>query len=69
MKKEKDILQNTSKIKYVTIDNKLYQVKAISFYHMSVILVPSNQLVDGVPQDEIFPLKVLGKDFKIRIEN
>ena len=69
MKKEKDILQNTSKIKYVTIDNKLYQVKAISFYHMSVTLIPSNQLVDGVPQDEIFPLEALGEDFKIKIEN
>lgn len=62
-------MSNTSKIKYVTINDKLYQVKAISFYHMSVILVPSNQLVDGVPQDEIFPLEVLGKDFKIKIEN
>lgn len=69
MKKEKDILQNTTKIKYVVIDDKLYEVKVISFYHMSVTLIPSNQLVDGVPQDEIFPLEVLGKDFKIKIEN
>ena len=53
----------------MVIDDKLYEVKAISFYHMSVILVPSNQFVDGVPQDEIFPLEVLGKDFKIKIEN
>ena len=36
---------------------------------MSVTLIPSNQLVDGVPQDEIFPLEALGEDFKIKIEN
>ena len=67
--KEKSILSNTTKIKYVTIDNKLYQVKAISFYHMTMTLAPCNTPIDDVPADEVFPVEECRRDFHLTIEN
>lgn len=62
-------MSNTTKIKYVTIDGKLYQVKEISFFHMTMILVPCDTPIDVVPKDEIFPLEECRRDFQITIEN
>ena len=62
-------MSNTTKIKYVTIDNKLYQVKAISFYHMEMTLVPCDTPIDDVPADEVFPVEECRRDFRIMIEN
>lgn len=62
-------MSNTSKIKYVTIDNKLYQVKVISFYHMMMTLVPCDQSIDDVSADEMFPLEECRREFRIMIEN
>ena len=62
-------MSNTSKIKYVTIDNKLYLVKAISFFHMTMSLVPCDTPIDVVPKDEVFPLEECRRDFHVTIEN
>ena len=62
-------MSNTTKIKYVTINNKLYQVKAISFYHMSMTLVPCDTPIDVVPKDEVFPVEECRRDFRMTIEN
>ena len=62
-------MSNTSKIKYVTINNKLYQVKAISFYRMTMVLVPCDTPIDDVPADEVFPLEECRRDFHVTIEN
>ena len=62
-------MSNTSKIKYVTIDNKLYQVKTISFYHMTMIVIPCDMSIDDVPADEVFPVEECRRDFRMTIEN
>lgn len=62
-------MSNTTKIKYVTIDNKLYQVKEISFYHMMMTLVPCDMSKDDVPADEVFPVEECRRDFHVTIEN
>lgn len=62
-------MSNTTKIKYVIISNKLYQVKTISFYHMTMALVPCDTPIDDVPADEVFPVKECRRDFRITIEN
>lgn len=62
-------MSNTSKIKYVTVNDKLYQVKVISFYHMTMILVPCDMPIDVVPKDEVFPVEECKRDFRITIEN
>lgn len=62
-------MSNTTKIKYVTINNKLYQVKAISFYHMTMTVIPCDMSIDDVPADEVFPVEECRRDFHITIEN
>lgn len=62
-------MNNITKIKFITIDNKLYQVKKISFYHMTMTLVPCDTPIDAVPADEVFPLEECRRDFQITIEN
>ena len=62
-------MTNTTKIKYVTINNKLYQIKAISFYRMTMAIVPCDTPIDVVPKDEIFPLEECRRDFHVTIEN
>lgn len=63
------LLKNTSKIKYVTIDGKLYQVKEISFFHMTMTLVPCDTPIDDIPADEVFPVEECRREFQITIEN
>lgn len=62
-------MSNTTKIKYVTINNKLYLVKEISFYHMTMIVIPCDMSIDDVSADEVFPVEECRRDFRITIEN
>lgn len=62
-------MTNTTKIKYVIIGNKLYQVKAISFFHMTMSLVPCDTPIDNVSADEVFPVEECRRDFHVTIEN
>ena len=62
-------MSNTTKIKYVTVSNKLYRVKSISFFHMTMTLVPCDRSIDDVPVDEVFPVEECRRDFRITIEN
>ena len=62
-------MNNTSKIKYVTIGNKLYQVEKISFYHMNMTVIPCDTPIDDVPADEVFPVEECRRDFHVTIEN
>lgn len=59
---------NITKIKYVTIEDKLYEVKRISFYHMSLTAVACDKSIEEVPVEEIFPLDELRADFRVKIE-
>ena len=62
-------MSNTTKIKYVIINNKLYQVKAISFYRMTMLLAPCDMSKDDVPADEVFLVEECRRDFHVMIEN
>lgn len=59
---------NITKIKYVIIGDKLYEVKRISFYHMSLTAAVCDKSIEDVPVEEIFPLDELRADFKVKIE-
>ena len=62
-------MSNTTKIKYVIIGNKLYLVKEISFYHMTMTVIPCDMSIDDAPADEVFPVEECRRDFQITIEN
>ena len=62
-------MSNTTKIKYVIIGNKLFRVKEISFFHMTMTVIPCDMSIDDVPVDEVFPVEECRRDFHVTIEN
>lgn len=62
-------MDNITKIKYVAIGDKIYVVDKLSFYHMSMMLMPCDMEKTEIPEDEVFPLDELKADFKIEIIN
>lgn len=61
-------MENISKIKYVSVGNKLYEVEKISFYDFSVEARETDLTVTDVSVDEIFDISEM-RDFKVRLVN
>lgn len=57
-----------TKIKYILVEDKLYEVERISFYHMTIQARACDKDVADVPEDEVFPWKSVA-EFKILLEN
>lgn len=47
-----------TKIKYILVEGKLYEVKKISFYHMIIQVRDCDKDIADVPEDEIFPWEI-----------
>ena len=43
---------NETKMKYISVGNKLYEIIKISFYYMSVEAVETDLTVNDVPENE-----------------
>lgn len=59
---------NNTKIKYLNVENKIYQVTDISFFHMRIEAVETNLTVTDVPEDELWDIEEF-KRYKIRLIN
>ena len=59
---------NGTRIKYIKVLDKLYQVIKISFFNMTVAASETELTISDVPQEEIFDLTEL-TDFKITLDN
>lgn len=59
---------NNTKIKYIKVLNKLYEVESISFFYFSVSAKETDKTIDDVPAEEVFDLTDF-KDFKIKLHN
>ena len=59
---------NNTKIKYIKILDKLYQVNKISFFNFSVDAKETDLTLSDVPETEVFDVSEM-KEFKIRLEN
>lgn len=57
-----------SKIKYLQVLNKVYQVIYISFFYMKIAAVETDLSADDVPADELFDL-MLFKDYEVKLVN
>lgn len=60
--------ENTTKIKYIKLQDKIYQVNKISFFTMSAEASETNLIVSKVPEDEIFDISDF-RDFKVKLIN
>ena len=61
-------MENISKIKFVSVGSKLYEVEKISFYDFSVEARETELNIDDVSKDEIFDISDM-KDFKVLLIN
>lgn len=57
-----------SKIKYLQVLDKIYQVTSISFFYMKIEAVETALTADDVPADELFDL-MLFKDHEVKLVN
>lgn len=61
-------LTNNTKVKYIKVQDKLYKVTNISFFHMTVDTIETDLTVNDVSEDEIFDYEIF-KDYKIKLVN
>jgi hypothetical protein len=59
---------NDTKIKYIKILDKLYEIEKISFYEFSVSAAETDLTIDDVSASEVFPLEDF-PEFKIKLHN
>lgn len=61
-------LSNNTKIKYLNVLDKLYQITDISFFYMSIEAVETDMMVGDVPADEVWDIEEF-KNYKIKLIN
>lgn len=59
---------NETRIKYIRVLDKLYEIEKISFYYFTVTAKETDLTISDVPVEEIFDITDL-KDFKITLRN
>lgn len=61
-------LGNITEIKYLNVQNKLYQITDISFYYMKIDAVETDIPVTDVPEHEVWKLEMF-KGYHITLIN
>ena len=59
---------NNTKIKYLKIENQIYEIKKISFFYMKIEATETNLTVDDVPEDELWDVGEF-KNYKVKLIN
>ena len=65
-RREKDI--NNTKIKYLQVENQIYEIKKISFFYMTIEGVETDLTVDDVCEDELWDLEEF-KNYRVKLIN
>ena len=61
-------MKNDTKIKYIKILDKLYEVEKISFFTFTVEAKETELTIDDVPEQEVFDLSNF-EEFKVKLHN
>ena len=59
---------NETRIKYIRVLDKLYEVETISFYYFTVTAKETDKTISDVPEKEVFDITDL-KEFKVTLHN
>lgn len=59
---------NNTKIKYLRVDDKIYEITNLSFFYMSITAVETLLPAASLPEEEIWDLNFFG-DYKIKLIN
>ena len=61
-------MRNNTKIKYLKVLDKIYRIREISFFYMTIEAVETDMVVGDVPADEVWDIEEF-KTFKIKLIN
>ena len=61
-------MSNNTKIKYLKVQDKLYQITEISFFNLAITAVELNTPAADIPEDEIWDIDFF-KDYHIKLIN
>lgn len=61
-------MSNNTKIKYLNVENKIYQITDISFFHMTIEAIETDLTATDVPEDELWDIEEF-KKYKVRLIN
>lgn len=60
--------ENISKIKYLSVADKIYKVTAIDFHNLTIEATRTDLSIADVPENELFPIEEFG-EFRVRLIN
>lgn len=61
-------MTNSTKIKFIKVLDRLYEVEKISFYDFSVSAKETDLTLGDVPAEEVFDITEM-RDFRIKLRN
>ena len=62
------LLSNNTKIKYLKVHDKIYEIIDISFFYFHIEASETNIMVGDVPADEVWDIEEF-KNYKIKLIN
>ena len=60
--------ENISKIKYLSVADKIYKVTDIDFHNMIIEATKTDLVISDVPENEVFPVEECG-EFRVWLIN
>ena len=60
--------ENISKIKYLSVADKIYKVTAIDFHNLTIEAARTDLSIADIPENEVFPIEEFG-EFRARLCN
>ena len=60
--------ENISKIKYLSVADKIYKVTAIDFHNLTIEAARTDLSIADIPENEVFPIEEFG-EFRVRLCN
>lgn len=59
---------NTTKIKYIAVCGKIYEVEKLSFYNFTVSARETDATIEDIPAEEVFDISDF-PEFRIKLRN
>ncbi len=59
---------NNTKIKYLNVEGKIYEITRISFFYMIIEASETDLTIDDVPEDEVWDLEEF-KNYRVKLVN
>lgn len=59
---------NDTKMKYISVRNKLYEITKLSFFYMTIEAVETDLIINDVPEGEVWDISEF-RNYKVKLVN